>query len=216
MWRISTVCGVLATTLLLMGCQPDELTLEVYTSDVELAKNEPIEVTATVSFSLLGEDQEGLLDQVSAMAIPYLSPDSEFSKSKATLGENLVIKTKIPMGTRAVLDTYLETNTRLLAIELEDETAYIRETAALQLFDESISRLNFMLGLEFPAKETQVNIISDSRDTKELLAIAVFVDRKPHLIFEKSLARRDSVSLIFKGGSDSVYSEVEPQWMLLP
>ena len=73
-----------------------------------------------------------------------------------------------------------------------------------------------MLGLDFPAKTTQVSVVSDSRETKELLAVAVFVDKKPHLIFEKTLARRDSVDLVFKGGDGSVYSEVEPQWMLLP
>lgn len=216
MRNVSTWCGRLVIAVLLAGCQPDQLSLEVYTSDVELARTEVIEVTATVSFSLLGDDQEGLLDRVTTMAIPYLSPGSEFSRSKGTLGENLVIKTKIPMGSPDLLARYLATNVRLLAIELEDETAYVRTTEHLPEFDHAIGQVNLMLGLDFPAKSTLVSVISDSREAKELLAVAVFVDKKPHLIFEKTLARRDSVDLVFKGGDGSVYSEVEPQWMLLP
>ena len=216
MRHVSRWFGPILVAFLLAGCQPDQLTLEVYTSDVELAKTEVIEVTATVSFSLLGDDKDGLLDRVSDLAIPYLSPGSEFSRSKGTLGENLVIKTKIPMGSPERLTSYLATNMRLLAIELEDETAYVRTTERLPEFDNAIGQVNLMLGLDFTAKTTQVSVVSDSRETKELLAVAVFVDKKPHLIFEKTLARRDSVDLVFKGGDGSVYSEVEPQWMLLP
>ena len=120
MRHVSRWFGPILVAFLLAGCQPDQLTLEVYTSDVELAKTEVIEVTATVSFSLLGDDKDGLLDRVSDLAIPYLSPGSEFSRSKGTLGENLVIKTKIPMGSKDQLTSYLATNMRLLAIELED------------------------------------------------------------------------------------------------
>jgi len=206
----------LCSALLLAACQPDQLELEVYTSDVEAAKTEIIEIPVTVSFSLLGDDKEGLLDRVTEIAAPYLSPDSEISRSKAMMGENLVIKTKIPMGTVDGLASYLQTTTRLLAVELDAETARIVETDWGQDLDAELSRLNLMLGLEFPAKSTTVRIMSDSRETKELLAIAVFVSKKPHLIYEKSLNRRESVDLEFKGGDASVYSEVEPQWMLLP
>ena len=76
MRHVSRWFGPILVAFLLAGCQPDQLTLEVYTSDVELAKTEVIEVTATVSFSLLGDYKDGLLDRVSDLAIPYLSPGS--------------------------------------------------------------------------------------------------------------------------------------------
>ena len=87
------------------GCKPDKLTIEIYSSDVEIAAlgKEIIDIPIKVEFSLLGDDEEGLLDRVITTSKEYLSPDSTYTKSKAMFGEQLVIQTKIPMGTASAL-----------------------------------------------------------------------------------------------------------------
>jgi len=44
-----------------------------------------------------------------------------------------------------------------------------------------------------------------------VLATAVFSGKKPYLHFEKSIKRRKSVEVEFKGGDDSVYKEIPVQ-----
>jgi len=56
---------ILCATLLLVGCKPDVMNIEVYTSDIEIAADgELFEVPVQVEFSLLGDDEDGTLDRV--------------------------------------------------------------------------------------------------------------------------------------------------------
>ena len=68
-----------------------------------------------------------------------------------------------------------------------------------------------MLGFELPADDTNFRVISDSRNDVSVLATAVFVSEKPYLYFEKILKKRGEAEIVFKGGSDSVYSEIYPE-----
>ena len=61
--------------LILSGCISDETIVTIYSSDVDVALNsEIVEVPITASFELLGEDDQGLLEQVSAIARNYMAP----------------------------------------------------------------------------------------------------------------------------------------------
>ena len=67
-----------------------------------------------------------------------------------------------------------------------------------------------MLGFELPADDTNFRLISDSRNDVVVNATAVFVSEKPYLYFEKTLKKRGEAEIVFKGSTDSVYSEVYP------
>lgn len=196
------------------GCKPDKLTLEVYSSDVEVAAlgQEIIDIPLKVEFSLLGDDEEGLLDRVIAISKKYLASDSAYTKSKAMLGEDLVIETKIPMGTSSVLN---RAEPRLAHLVVGPGISQrfrldFHKTKALDNLARELSDLNFILGLELPADESVFRIISDSRVPVTVSGIAVFVSKKPHLILQHQLDRRESIELVYKGSEASVYSEVPP------
>jgi len=106
---------ILSFALLLSGCKPDEFKTTIYTSDVYSAhSDEVIEIPVSVSFSLLGDDDRGIFDRVINSSKRYLSPNSNFSKSKTMMGEVLVIETKIPMGSSELLSKYLQNNKKRL------------------------------------------------------------------------------------------------------
>jgi hypothetical protein len=44
------------------------------------------------------------------------------------------------------------------------------------------------------------------------MAIAVFSDNKPELIFRQAVDRRQNVEIDYRGGDGSVYSELPPQF----
>ena len=67
-----------------------------------------------------------------------------------------------------------------------------------------------MLGLELPADESVFRVISDSRVPVTVSGIAVFASKKPHLVLQHQLDRRESIELVYKGGEASIYSEVPP------
>lgn len=203
---------------LLMGCKPDSLDIELYTSDIEAAatSDEVIEVPVTASFSMMGDDDEGMLPKASETAEKYLSPESELVQSKGNFGEKLVVETEIPLGSEDAVNRFLEENRRVAAIIVEDQTVTIESTNDLEPLNDELGNINMMLDLDFPAKETTFRFVSDSKEEFGIRATAVFVSGKPRVHFAESLERRDSVEVVFSGKDGSIYQEISPyaefQW----
>ena len=48
----------------LIGCKPDDILVNLYTTDVDVAADgEVVEIPVTAKFSLLGEDDDGSLER---------------------------------------------------------------------------------------------------------------------------------------------------------
>ena len=202
----------------LSACTPDVVDITLYTSDVEDAafEGEVIEVPVRASFSTYSDDEDDDLEKATIIAEKYLSPDSVFSQSTGDWGETLVIETTIPLGTLDNLNSYLESNTRIavLLVEVDESGNWIdvtfRPIDFASALNSELSDINFMLGFELPAADTNFRVISDNKNEIAVYATAVFVSQKPYLYFEKILKKRDEAEIVFKGSSDSVYSEIYP------
>ena len=202
----------------LSACTPDVVDINLYTSDVEDAafEGEVIEVPVRASFSTYSDDEDDDLEKATIIAEKYLSPDSVFSQSTGDWGETLVIETTIPLGTLDNLNSYLESNTRIavLLVEVDESGNWIDVTLRpidfASALNSELSDINFMLGFELPAADTNFRVISDNKNEIAVYATAVFVSQKPYLYFEKILKKRDEAEIVFKGSSDSVYSEIHP------
>ena len=208
------ILSLLFLSIIISGCNPSEVDITVYTSDVGATlEGDIIEVPIKASFTLYSDDEDGDLDRATAIAEKYLSQDSVFSQSSGDWGETLVVETTIPMGTLGNLQNYLLSNNRVAVIVVEDSgevelSLYPSEyTDAL---NSELSDINFMLGFTLPADSTNFRIVSDSRNEVDVNATAVFVSKKPYLYFSKTLKKRDEAEIVFKGTSDSVYSEIYP------
>ena len=208
----------------LSACTPDVVDINLYTSDVEDAafEGEVIEVPVRASFSTYSDDEDDDLEKATIIAEKYLSPDSVFSQSTGDWGETLVIETTIPLGTLDNLNSYLESNTRIavLLVEVDESGNWIdvtfRPIDFASALNSELSDMNFMLGFELPAADTNLRVISDNKNEIAVYATAVFVSQKPYLYFEKILKKRDEAEIVFKGSSDSVYSEIYPFISIAP
>ena len=208
----------------LSACTPDVVDINLYTSDVEdgVFEGEVIEVPVKVSFSTYSDDEDDDLEKATIIAEKYLSPDSVFSQSTGDWGETLVIETTIPLGTLDNLNSYLESNTRIavLLVEVDESGNWIdvtfRPIDFASALNSELSDINFMLGFELPAADTNFRVISDNKNEIAVYATAVFVSQKPYLYFEKILKKRDEAEIVFKGSSDSVYSEIYPFISIAP
>ena len=208
----------------LSACTPDVVDINLYTSDVEDAafEGEVIEVPVRASFSTYSDDEDDDLEKATIIAEKYLSPDSVFSQSTGDWGETLVIETTIPLGTLDNLNRYLESNTRIavLLVEVDESGNWIdvtfRPIDFASALNSELSDINFMLGFELPAADTNFRVISDNKNEIAVYATAVFVSQKPYLYFEKILKKRDEAEIVFKGSSDSVYSEIYPFISIAP
>ena len=213
--KFITLCPI----FFLVGCKPEMMNIEVYTSDIELAaEGELFEVPVQVEFTLLGDDDDGTLDRVIAASKKYLSQDSSFARSKGMMGDRLVIDTKLPMGNAAFLSDFLSKNQRLAYIEVssDDDANYvfIDKTNNLLSFHRELQNMNMLLGLDLPSNKTMIRISSDSRKTVKVYATAVYVSKKPYLHFEKPLNRREAIELEFNGSEGSIYSEIYPTFAI--
>ena len=203
--------------IFLSACTPSVLDISLYTTDVEVAlEGEIVEVPVRASFTLYSDDEDSDLEKATIISEKYLSTDSVFSQSTGDWGETLVIETTIPLGTLESLNSYLASNNRVAVLLVEVDEEYgtidvsIRPTDFSSALNSELTDINFMLGFELPADDTNFRLISDSRNDVEVSATAVFVSEKPYLYFEKILKKRGEAEIVFKGSSDSVYSEIYP------
>ena len=208
------ILSLLFLSIIISGCNPSEVDITVYTSDVGATlEGDIIEVPIKASFTLYSDDEDGDLDRATAIAEKYLSQDSIFSQSSGDWGETLVVETTIPMGTLENLQNYLLSNNRVAVIVVEDTGEVelsLYPTEYTDALNSELSDINFMLGFTLPADSTNFRIVSDSRNEVDVNATAVFVSKKPYLYFSKTLKKRDEAEIVFKGTSDSVYSEIYP------
>ncbi len=198
---------------LLSSCAPSVVDISLYTTDIEAAaEGEVFEVPLRASFTTYSED-DGELETATMIAEKYLAPDSVFSQSSGDWGDTLVIETTIPIGTLDNLQNYLGSNNRVAVLLVENTgelEVSLNATDYADTLNSELSDINFMLGFELPGDATNFRVISDSRNDVQVDATAVFVSEKPYLYFSKTLKRRDEAEIVFKGTSDSIYSEINP------
>ncbi|MDA9030479.1 hypothetical protein N9I31_01420 [Candidatus Pseudothioglobus singularis] len=214
--QINIISKLITPVLLIVfltSCSPSNLEVSIYTTDIDVAQEgEVLEVPVMASFSLYSDD-DGELESASQIAEKYLAPDSIFSQSSGDWGETLVIETTIPMGTLDSLQNYLASNNRvavLLVQGVDEIEISLSSTDYADALNSELSDINFMLGFELPGESTNFRVISDSRNEVQVDATAVFVSEKPYLYYSKVLKRRDEAEIVFKGTTDSVYSEINP------
>ena len=213
---INKISKLITTALLIVfltSCSPSAVEVSIYTTDIDIVQEgEVLEVPVMASFSLYSDD-DGELESASQIAEKYLAPDSIFSQSSGDWGETLVIETTIPMGTLDSLQNYLASNNRvavLLVQGVDEIEISLSSTDYADALNSELSDINFMLGFELPGDSTNFRVISDSRNEVQVDATAVFVSEKPYLYYSKVLKRRDEAEIVFKGTTDSVYSEINP------
>ena len=211
--KFSTLFGSFLLITFLSYCAPSVLDVSLYTTDIEAAnEGEVFEVPVRASFTMYSDD-DGELESATAIAEKYLAPDSVFSQSSGDWGETLVIETTIPIGTLDNLQNYLASNNRVAVLLVENKgelEVSLNSTDYAEALNSELSDINFMLGFELPGDSTNFRVISDNRNDVQVDATAVFVSEKPYLYFSKILQRRDEAEIVFKGTSDSVYSEINP------
>lgn len=211
--QILGIVSALFALFILFGCEPDKVELEVYTSDIQKASTESVvEVPLTATFSIMGVDEDGILPKASTVAKRYLAKNAEFKMSKGDWGDVMVVKCSVPMGTPEALKIYLAANHRPFALTINDSIVKLVATEHLKSLNQDLGGINMMLDVNMPAKSTIVRFIGDMAEAPEITAFAVFVDKKPELVFRQKIARRASVDIDYKGGEASVYSEITPQF----
>ena len=140
--------------------------------------------------------------------------DSEIEISKGTFGQVMTIVSSIPLGSKSALSKFLQKNPRIAMIVVENGIVKFLPTKTIKKLDKKLSKINFMMGAELPAKNTSFRIASDSKKKVNISATAVFSEKKPYLHFSKDLKKRKSVVIDFKGGDISVYSEIAPHFSI--
>ena len=138
--------------------------------------------------------------------------DSEIEISKGNFGQVMTIVSSIPSGSDSVVKKFLQQNPRIAMVIVENGMVTLQPTETLSKLDNELSKINFMLGAEFPVGNTAFRIVSDSKGKVNVSATAVFSEKKPYLHFSKDIKKWKSVVIDFKGGNDSVYSEIALQF----
>ena len=211
------ICVLLSMFLIFVmsGCKPDTLEIEVYTSDIKSASDgEVVEVPLKATFSIPGKDEKNELPQAKTVALKYMPRDSEIEIAKGQFGRVMTAVSSIPLGNKSALNKFLQKNPRVAMVVVENGTVLFKPTETLKKLNKELSTINMMLDIDMPASKTKFRIVGDSKGKVNVSAIAIFSEKKPYLQFSKDVKKRKSIEIEFKGGADSVYNEITPQFLV--
>lgn len=201
----------LGATLLLQGCAPDEIEITVYSSDVETAsKGEIVEAPAIVRFSMVGDDERGVLQQASELARRWLPADAEIEVTKSQFGNKLIVETKVPMVPAAKAQQLIQSQRPLIYFEVDGGRATLRRTQHLEVLNRELRNVNMMLGATLPARSTVVALVGDRPPKSQVVeATAVFVNDRAVLHLREPILNRRTTNIRFSGEDGSVYKDFE-------
>ena len=205
--------------LLLNACNPNSSQITIYTTDIdEVKKGEIVDIPMKLSFQMIGEDEDNSLEKSKNIAINFLHPDSKFYITKGQYTKDLVVETFIPMLTADdnKINDYFKNNIRLFALYYypkftnagSDKVELVFQKPTADGLNRKLLRINPLLQLKSPPTEMKFRIISDSKKEKKIGAYSVWVSKKPFLSKLANLKRREEVEFVFKGGADSIYSNI--------
>ena len=205
--------------LLLNACNPNSSQITIYTTDIdEVKKGEIVDVPMKLSFQMIGEDEDNSLEKSKNIAIKFLHPDSKFYITKGQYTKDFVVETFIPMliADDNKINDYFKNNIRLFALYYypkftnagSDKVELVFQKPSASELNRKLLRINPLLQLKFPPTEMKFRIISDSKKEKKIGAYSVWVSKKPFLSKLANLKRREEVEFVFKGGADSIYSNI--------
>ena len=212
---------LLLSFIFLNACKPNTSETTIYTSDVEEVKNgEIIEVPMKLSFQMLGEDTDNSLEKSRNIAINFLHPDSKFYITKGQYTQDFVVETFVPIikADNKIIKSYFKDNKRIVSLYYHpkftkrgsDKIELVFQRSFAKSLNEKLFNVNPLLQMKFPARETKFRVVSDSKEEKKVGAYSVWVSKKPFLSKIATLKRRQEVEFVFKGGADSVYSNINP------
>ncbi len=171
-----------------------------------------------LSFQMIGEDEDNSLEKSKNIAIKFLHPDSKFYITKGQYTKDFVVETFIPMliADDNKINDYFKNNIRLFALYYypkftnagSDKVELVFQKPAADGLNRKLLRINPLLQLKSPPSEMKFRIISDSKKEKKIGAYSVWVSKKPFLSKLANLKRREEVEFVFKGGADSIYSNI--------
>ena len=212
----------LASFIFLIACNPNISETTIYTSDFEDVKNgKVIEVPMKLSFQMIGDDADNSLEKSKNIAKNFLHPDSKFYITEGQFIQDFVVETFIPMikAEKKIINTYFENNKNLVALyyhpkftkEGSDKIELVFQRSFANSLNNELFQINPLLQFKFPANKMIFRVISDSKQEKKLGAYSVWVSKKPFITKTATLKRRQEIEFVFKGGVDSIYSNINPQ-----
>ena len=224
--NIKILFFLLFSFIFLNACNPNSSETTIYTSDVEEVKNgQIIEVPMKLSFQMLGEDKDNSLEKSKNIAIDFLHPDSKFYITKGQYTQDFVVETFVPMikADNKIIKSYFKNNKRIVSLYYHpkftqrgsDKIELVIQKSFVKSLNKKLFNINPLLQLKFPAQETKFRVVSDSKKEKKVGAYSVWVSKKPFLSKIVTLKRRQEIVFVFKGGADSVYSNINPHIYLI-
>lgn len=197
---------------LFISCKPDEIEIELYSSDIiEAMQNGVCEIPIVITYELMG-DYSDEIQRATEITKRYLNEDTEFTTVPGSYGSNFIIRTSIPIGKSEDISEYLSVNRTPLAIYLDSGVAVFTKTPYYDSLNSELKAMNYMVEFELPAKKTILKFVGDSAQNIAVSTIAAFIDKKPELLSTKEITRRKTVVVEFYGSEESVYSQISPQF----
>ena len=198
---------VVCAALVLTGCSPEEVELDIPTSAIQKARTGSSgEATATVVFDSEISDIKSKLPKIREIVTPYLGKDGKLT----TRGSRITAKFNVPVVSSSFKGASPEMPLARLVLN-EDNTLQFKPTRQMDALSKSLQSIDFTLDVDFKAKHFIFRFSGDDASSLKLKATAVFVDEKAYVAYEKKITDGDSVDIEFRCDSNaSIYNQIDP------
>lgn len=198
---------VAGAALILTGCSPEEVELDITTSAIQKAQSGSFgEATATVVFESSSSDIKSKLPKIREIVTPYLGKEGKLT----VRGSRITAKFNVPIVSSSFDGSLPEMPLARLVLNANN-TLQFKPTRQMNALSKALQSIDYSFDVDFKAKHFVFRFSSDNASRLKIKATAVFVDEQAYVVYEKEITDGDSADVEFRCDSNaSIYNQIDP------
>ncbi len=206
--KLGKCCFLAASAaLLLAGCSPDEVEVEIPMSAIQRAKSASIgEATVTVVFTSQSSDVKSKIPQIREAVTPYLGKDGRLTVRSG----RITTKFTAPVVSSSFRGSLPQAPLARLVLN-DNNTLQFQTTSQMEGLTKALKSVDSSFNIDLNASHFVFRMLNDDGSRVKVRATAVFVDEKAYVNYEKALSDGESVDIEFRCDStSSIYNQIDP------
>ena len=206
-WHASLMAFVVGCiVLILAGCSPEDIEINVNTSDIVKATEGTYGMAkASVSFDIDDFDLRDKIQRIRAAVLPYLGKDGKC----IVRGHKITAEFNVPV----VAENYFGeiTEKPLAILVLRGSTLKFEPTARIDSLNWDLREIDIGLDVDLKAKHVVFKIAGDGGAICKVKATAVFINGVAKVNYVAEVGDDDFVDIEFRCDNESsIYHQIQP------
>ena len=200
---------------LMVGCEPDKITIQVPVSALGKARNGEVvylKASANGNPEIVPNSVTEKKDQILQIIEQALGKGSRATMQKRSAGVSFSAKWKVPLFKQGQSTKECEDYPIwLILTKEEDRLVLITNKSRLDAMNEKLDNLDFMMEKVSELGMTEIVLDNDGNESFSYLVYGAFIDGKAKIAWTEKVAPGDESTVSFgRKSEDSIWHEIAP------